>query len=335
MHACALELRPANRAAGFRMAGWWVWCGAAAQGDDGTWHLFASRWPRRLPFFRGYVVASEVVRAVADRPEGPYRFAEVVLPARGAGSWDGRMTHNPTLLRWGGKWYLYYIGATYAGAVPDAAALTAGTPVVDQAYATVRIGVMEADRLEGPWRRLDYPVLQPQAGAWDASVVTNPAPCLARDGSVLLYYRSNTPQGLRIGLATAPTPLGPFTRAGDRPVLDLPDGNHVEDPFVWWDGTRYRMIAKDMTGGITGERHAGAHLVSSDGRTWTVGAPARAYSRQVDWDDGSSSRLGCLERPYLLFDADGRPSHLLGATADGPGGFDHASETWNAVLPLV
>jgi hypothetical protein len=330
MDACALALRPASRAAGFRLADWWVWCGAAAQGEDGAWHLFASRWPRRLPFFRGYVVASEVVRAVADRPEGPYRCAEVVLPARGADCWDGRMTHNPTLLRWGGKWYLYYIGATYPGAMPDAAALAAGAPVVDQAYATIRIGVMEAERLEGPWRRLDHPVLAPQAGAWDGSVVTNPAPCLARDGSVLLYYRSNTPQGLRIGLATAPTPLGPYTRASDRPVLDLPGGNHVEDPFVWWDGGRYHMI-----GGITGERHAGAHLVSADGRAWTVGAPAQAYSRRVQWDDGTSSELGCLERPYLLFDADGRPSHLLGATADGPGGFNHASETWNAVLPLA
>ncbi len=325
----ALPLHPAARQAGFRQADWWVWCGSAVQGGDGSWHLYASRWPKRLPFFRGYIVASEVVRAVAERPEGPYRFAEVVLPARGAEHWDGRMTHNPTVLAWGGRWYLYYIGGTFTGDVPDALDL------VSQAYATVRIGVLEADHPEGPWRRLDHPVLEPQPGAWDASVVTNPAPCLARDGTVLLYYRSNTPQGLRIGLATAPTPLGPFTRVGDGPVLDLPGGNHVEDPFVWWDGERYRMIAKDMTGGITGERHAGAHLVSEDGRSWSVGVPAQAYSRRVHWDDGTSTVLGCLERPQLLFDAARKPTHLLGATADGPGGFDHATETWNAVLPLA
>ena len=69
------------------------------QGEDGRYHLFAARWPKELPFFDGYKVHSEVVRAASPTPEGPYEFQEVVLPARGAEYWDGRMTHNPTIRR--------------------------------------------------------------------------------------------------------------------------------------------------------------------------------------------------------------------------------------------
>ncbi len=36
------------------------------------------------------------------------------------------MTHNPTVIRIGDRWYLYYIGATCPGQRPSAATLRAG-----------------------------------------------------------------------------------------------------------------------------------------------------------------------------------------------------------------
>lgn len=54
----------------------------------------------------------------------------------------------------------------------------------------------------------------------------------------------------------------------------------------------------------------------------------------VKWDDGTTTVQGCLERPLLLFEH-GRPTHLFAATADGPGGFDRARNTWTTVLPLT
>ncbi|MCF7837799.1 MAG: glycoside hydrolase family protein [Candidatus Marinimicrobia bacterium] len=328
------RILPAPRGGGFRMEGYWVWCGSVIRGPDGTYHLFAARWPKTLPFAKGYVFASEVVRAAADTPEGPYRFVEVVLPDRGAGYWDGRMTHNPTICRWGSGYALFYIGATYAGARPTRAELESGEPARHgQVYRSIRIGLATAEALEGPWRRLDQPILDPRADKWDQVIVTNPAPCVLDDGRVYLYYRSSSPQGWRIGLAGADGPGARFERLHDEPVLNFGGEDFVEDPFVWRRGRRFELIAKDCRGGITGELHAGVGAHSRDGIAWTLNTPPQAYSRRVRWDDGSVTMQGSLERPFLLFDGD-TPTHLFAATADGPGGFHGAENTWNMVIPL-
>jgi hypothetical protein len=125
----------------------------------------------------------------------------------------------------------------------------------------------------------------------------------------------------------------PFERISDDPVLIFEGDNYVEDPFVWWAGDHLELVAKDMTGGITGEVHAGIHATSPDGLRWTLSDPPKAYSRRVVWDDGSVTVQGSLERPQLLFH-DGVPTHLFCATGDGPGGFRNATRTWNMVLPL-
>lgn len=91
------KLGAAPRNGGFSMKGYWVWCGSAVKGDDNKYHLFASRWPDSLVFHPGWMVASEIVHAMANKPEGPYTFSEMALPARGAQYWDGRATHNPFL----------------------------------------------------------------------------------------------------------------------------------------------------------------------------------------------------------------------------------------------
>ena len=46
--------------------------------------MFTSRWPKDLSFHPGWMIASEIVHASADTPEGPFDFEEVVLPSRGA-----------------------------------------------------------------------------------------------------------------------------------------------------------------------------------------------------------------------------------------------------------
>ena len=61
---------PTSEEYGFGMDGYWVWCGSAMKGADGLWHMYSARWPKSRPFFTGYIVSSEIVHAVADRPEG-------------------------------------------------------------------------------------------------------------------------------------------------------------------------------------------------------------------------------------------------------------------------
>lgn len=322
------RLMSAPAAGGFRMEDYWIWCGSVINGDDGRYHMFASRWPKKYPMFSGYILASEIVRAVSDKPEGPYKFVEKVLPSGDENAWDGRMAHNPSICRWKGEYLLFYIGSTYTGII-NVPTDNNGNTQCDESYGNINIGLATAPSVEGPWKTLSTPILQPRPGKWDSKIVTNPAPCILPDGRAYLYYRSNTPQGLRIGLAVADSPKGPYRRFQDDPILE---GMNVEDPFAWYNGANFEMVAKDMTGEITGEVHAGAHLHSSDGVKWT--AVGKGYSRNVLWDDGRQVKQGCLERPQILFGTDGKPLFLFAATADGPGGFRNASNTWTAAIPL-
>ncbi len=327
------RLKPAGRDAGFRLEEFWVWCGSAIRGEDGGYHLFASRWPKRYPFFEGYVFLSEIVRATSPTPDGPFRFAEVVLPPRGEQFWDGRMTHNPTIHKIGDKYLLYYIGSTYPGKPPDPGDLIANPKLVDQPYSRIRIGLATASSVRGPWKRLDRPILEPRPGKWDSTIVTNPAACVLPGGEVMLAYRSNTPQGLRLGITKAKSFDRPYQRLSDQPVFTFTDGSHVEDPYLWWENGQCEMLAKDMSGGITGEKHAGVHAMSRDGINWSPAPEPKAYSRNLVWRDGKTQTLGCLERPQLLIEG-GHPAYLYCAAADGPGGFRAAKNTWSQAIEL-
>ena len=184
------------------MEGYWVWCGSVIRGEDGRYHMFASRWPRALSFSPHWLTHSEIVRAVADTPAGPYRFEEVVLPSRGEQFWDGRATHNPTIHKWRDTYLLYYIGITYSGEAPTPQRpLKPSDPLRLVARASQRIGLATSKSVRGPWTRAGSPVLEPRPGKWDALMTTNPAPCVSPDGEVLLIYKSTAHQKdlLRMG----------------------------------------------------------------------------------------------------------------------------------------
>jgi hypothetical protein len=156
------------------MPGYFVWCGSLIEAE-GQWHLFASRWPKDSGFPEGYRTHSEIVRAVAQKPEGPYRFAERVIGPRAGDFWDGRMAHNPKIIRSGGQFVLFYIGSDKDGKI-------------GQRYT----GYAVADKIGGPWRRADKPlsglVQSKECPRCDA---TNPAPCPMTDGRLLLAYRQS------------------------------------------------------------------------------------------------------------------------------------------------
>jgi hypothetical protein len=109
---------------------------------------------------------------------------------------------------------------------------------------------------------------------------------------------------------------------------------HVEDPFLWYENGRVNALMKDMTGDICGEKFGGIHVTSPDGFNWDFDRATLAYSRQLRWSDGRTTRQGFLERPQLLIE-NGRPTHLFCATAEGPGlDLKDATRTWNTVMPL-
>lgn len=339
------KLLPAVKGGGFRLEDDWVWCGSVIRGEDGRYHLFGTRWSKKLPFTPHWVTNSEIVRAVSDRPEGPYVFAEVVLAARGSEYWDGRSMSNTTIHRAGDTYLLFYTGTTYEEdkPTPDRNPIPPGGtlahPVSAKARANQRIGLATAKSVYGPWTRRDEPILAPRPGKWDSLMTNNPAPCVHPDGSVLLVYKSVAFQtdALRMGVAKAEHYDGPYERLSDQPIFSFAEtGGQIEDGYVWWsqEEQRYEIIMKDMTGSICGERAGGIHGYSKDGLTWFVSEQPLAYSRRVKWDDGTETVQGNLERPQLLIE-DGRPTHLFAATCNSIEGFAKATDTWNMVIPLI
>lgn len=329
MKHASFELDSAPVNGGFRMENKWVWCGSAVEEPGKGYHLYASCWRKDYPMLEGYVMFSEIVHAFSETMTGPYRFIVKILPTGNPADWNGCMAHNPAVVRWKDKYLLYYIASTYTDEPTPPEIIQKQRSLVDKIYGRIKIGLAITDSPAGPWEFIKEPVLDTRPGFWDHELVTNPAPCVLPDGRIYLYYRSDTPGGVRIGLAVSDSPEGPYKRIQDDPVMsDIT----VEDPFVWHNGKCFEMIAKDMNGTVTGEVHAGAHFTSPNGINWTPSG--KAYSRNIICDDGKNLRLGCLERPQLLFGADGIPECLFAAAADGPGGFQKAENTWNIAIPV-
>lgn len=331
-----------KRASGFHMEGYWCWDASVIKGDDGQYHMFASRWPKDISFHPGWMTNSEVVHATAATPEGPYTFKAVALPARGVEYWDGRATHNPTIRKHGDTYLLFYIGSTHPlGDAPRGVKFELTDPRCIAARAGKRIGLATSKSLDGPWVRADRPILDTQPGTFYSFLTSNPAPVVHADGSVLLIFKSRrykpdgTHSAMMLGLARAAHYRGPYTVVGHEPLFGPGKVGEFEDPFAWQnaDGT-YELIAKDMTGKVVGEKHAGVHLTSRNGEQWSLAAKPKAWSRTLTFDDGKTETMGQLERPFILFE-NGRPAFLFGAVGDGPGGFDKMTTSGNIAIPLV
>ena len=329
----AAMIQPVPLNAKFSDPDYYIWCGTLVKGDDAKYHLFYSRWPRRLGF-QAWVTHSEIAHAVGDTPLGPFKHSDVALPPRGQEFWDGLCTHNPTVHRFGERYYLYYMGNTGDG-VPTTGRLN-WTHRNNQ-----RIGVAVAKSPDGPWTRMDRPVVDvsPAPDAPDALMTSNPAVCARPDGGFLIVYKAVGRQlpmpfgGPVVHLtATADSPTGPFTKQL-RPTFTAQGAAFpAEDPFIWFDQSarRYRAIVKDQNGHFTPQR--GRSLIlweSQDGFDWKLATNPMVTTTEIRWADGSKQAVHYLERPQLFFE-DNRAAVLLCAVADVAG----VPSSYNVQIPL-
>lgn len=326
------------------MDGYWVWCGSVIKGEDGNYHMFASRWKNDLPFHPGWGMESEIVRAVSKTPQGPYTFAEVVLGNRGPQFWDGRSAHNPSIQKHGDTYILFYVGMTHPfGETPRGDALKHESYQWRAARSNKRIGIATSKSVFGPWERRDKPIFDVRPDGYDNFFTSNPAPCINPDGSCLLLYKTrtyltppyatdDTYSDMKIGVAFADCYDGPYRRLKDTPLFDVNEGV-LEDPFLWRTDSGYAMIAKDWKGSYTGDVGSVVYASSPDGVQWSM-QNHPACSRQVLWNDGVTRTMGNMDRPFLLFDGD-EMTHLFVATNDGSeAGFSTLTRSWNACIPL-
>lgn len=335
------NLGKAYKSPAFECEGWWVWGSSVIKGEDGRYHMFVSRFPKSLPFHPGWMVSSEIVHATSDAPQGPYRLSDVALKGRGAQYWDGRSAHNPRILKDGDTYYLIYMGSTHPFANPTAEQITLDSPWCTVARSNKRIGIAKSKSLYGPWIRLDEPVLKTQPNTFYSFLTSNPSPIIEEDGSVTMIFKGRQYLGddkytdMALGIARAKQIDGPYkVQNNNQPIFQVNGQGEAEDPFLWKDKDGYHIIFKDHVGKYTVESKAGAMAHSKDAIHWTVDKDAQAYSKTVEWEDGTVTVQGQLERPFILFE-DGKPTHIFFATMDGPGGFENATQSWNMVIPIV
>ncbi len=283
------RLQPISANSGFKLDGYWVWCGSVIKVDN-TYHMFASRWPKKNKFPDDYYAESEIVRATSSFPMGPYSFQEVVIGERDSSFWDSNMAHNPTIHKIGNKYVLFYIGSDYK------------TFRTEKNKLLRRIGYATASNIEGPWVRCTNPVIDEESN--------NPSLLVESDCSVKLLYRD---EKLKVKIAIAKDFIGPYTIANSNVWPDAP----LEDFFLFKKDGKYHFICEDNAGKVTGHIRWGAHFISSDGiSNWHPFDPVVAYNHDILMENGSKLHCERRERPQLLIE-ENKITYLLNGVYDG------------------
>lgn len=319
-------IRPIPARAKFIDEDWYIWGGSMTRTDDGVCHLLYARWPRRLGH-AAWLSHSEIAHATAKDPLGPYTFQSVALPGKQGPNWVTSTTHNPTVMRARGKYYLYFSSARVEGTIPD------GMPDSKADYwhptrETQRIGVAYADHPAGPWTRIDEPLIPATPGTHDARMTSNPSITECADGSFLMVYKCLGEDGRVFhGVAVSDDPLGPFKK-DSKPILTHETSKFpAEDPFIWRQDGRFYGILKDMQANYTPHQRTLVLFESADGHDWKPSANTLVSTRTICWEDGTEQELNHLERPQLYLE-DGIPAVLFCAA-----GVDR-SHSFNVHIPL-
>lgn len=328
---------------------WNIWCGSMIKGYDNKYHLYYSRWPRETGH-EAWISHSEVAYAVADKPEGPYKFVNISLSGTDSCTWDGATAHNPYIVLKDNKYYLYYVG-TQGKPLQGEDTIKAYGPEWWKRRNTQRIGVAVADRAEGPWKRLSSPVLtnSKDTTAFDAMCVANPAVCVGRNDKIVMLYKAVCKNGTRKGgkvhfsVAFADKPEGPFLKTNK--LIFQPEGQEnvdanmvAEDPYIWYDKKvdRYFAIVRDVVDLFTGKESGRLALMTSeDAIVWKPAKYPKVLPPTLYWSDGSTydGRDNSVERPFLYRDEAGIPCLLFGAFGVR-NGEQRREHSFNGRIPL-
>ena len=282
------EYEAVSKNSGFKMEGYWIWGGSIIK-VDATYHMFASRWPKKDKFPVGYTSDSEIVTATSDSPEGPYIFQEVVIGERDSSFWDSNMAHNPTIHKIGRHYVLFYIGSNFKK--------QEGWPPFHR-----NIGYAYAKSIEGPWKRSRQVIIQEESN--------NPAVYVERNGNIKMMYRS---ADLRVMIAEAKSFKRPFSIVNQ----DAWPACKLEDFYLFNRGGQYYNICEDNVGEVSGHVRWGVILCSKDGiSNWKKADPLIVYDHEIEYTDGSTLHFARRERPQLLI-IDGNITHLITGVYDG------------------
>ena len=235
-----------------------------------------------------------------------------------------RSVATTDILKWKGKYYLYYQGFM------EASGLRGDDCPVAVSY---------ADSPDGPWTAANQIVIpNGPEGAWDQYSIHDPYP-LVYKGKIYLYYKSDfdgDPNLVRMqGLATADNPLGPFTKSPLNPVLNsghettlfpfktgiaaltIRDGNEHYTIQYAEDGVNFEIaaIVSDLMPNAGGPFIPDAFTDTKDGRgiTWGISH----FTNATTWDKNHAvlARFDC-DLSQDVNDPQMKKSHIYYRPAD-------------------
>lgn len=296
-----------------RDSDYYNWGGSIIKGEDGKYHLFYSRW-KRVYTFAGWLTFSEIAHAVSDSPAGPWAYKETALKGRGKGHWDEITAHNPKIKYFEGKYYLYYIATNFGGQDYNDQLLIAthGKSLKDDNRRLLRenqrTGVAVSNSLNGPWERLDKPIIEPSGPI--VTLTVNPAISKGKDGKYYLIVKGDKPNETRFirnqAIAIADNPVGPF-RMQPNPVIGDLD---TEDVSMWYDENRGKFYAAFHAHTFIGL------MTSPDGLNWEKAKHYNITNKKILLEDKTYLSPDRMERPFVYVE-DGTPLVLCLAVKKG------------------
>jgi hypothetical protein len=284
--------------------GYHVWGSSPIYGEDGKVHIFAARYTDSIKFVPGWKTHSEIAHYVADKPEGPFVFSDLVLAPTGKNTWDKMGVHNPTIKKIKDKYVITYIsndGLAHMGA-------------------NQRIGMITSSSLYGPWEKAgrDGMILQPPANEdyWNYNTkcgVTNPALLAHPNGGYFLYFKTCVGGIPKMGLAIAENLEGPYV------IYPAPMTNNktnIEDGYIFHYEDKFYLMTTDNHGMI--ESGGGLLWSSKNGVNFQKPTKAfhliAAYLPKNELPKGNEfiygGTRGKFERPQVLLGKDGTPEYL-------------------------
>ena len=317
------RLQPVSEENMLKTEGYYNWGASIIKDEDGKYHLFYSRWKKEYKF-TGWLLFSEIAHAVSDSPSGPWKYIETALSGRGKGNWDAITAHNPKIKYFDGKYYLYYVSTNLGERNYSQQELieTARTGYRHPNWSILRpnqrTGVAVATSLNGPWTRMEYPLIEPSGPI--TTLTVNPASARGKDGKYFLIVKGDKPNETRFirnqALAISDSPAGPFDMQS-KPVIDYLD---TEDMSMWYDAKRDYYYA-------VFHAHTFIGMVSSpDGINWRKATEYVIKPKRLAMTDGSFLEPDRMERPFI-FQENGEPKVLSVAVKKG-------DESYNVFIPI-
>lgn len=295
-------IKPVSESSFMRDQRYFHWCNSIIKDEEGTYHLFYSRWPKTIGFC-GWLTHSEIAHAVSTSMSGPYLYKETALKAR-EGAWDAVTAHNVQVRKFGNQYYMYYTSTNSGKLKIDQEKLD---EIGKVGYAHKdwellrshqRAGVAVSSSLNGPWKRSEQPLLEPDGPI--KNVAVNPSVCQGEDGRYYLIIKGDDKQSAKRKLIQAVgsslTPDSGFVLEEKPAFADIP----TEDVCVWFDKKRERFYAifhahgGDFIGLITSE----------DGLNWKKAKNYYVCKKEIPLKNGSVMQVDNMERPYVYIEGD-------------------------------